>query len=138
MNVTDYEDDIVNTSTKEILTDTHSDNQSANISSCVENAPPIRDIGLQGLALVRWNIENEMSSHNCPYCSGPRVPDDHPAGHVGQPAGHCQCLQDKELEEAEGLLLCGLFSFCRWDNIKSLQKKRKNHNYISSGPNILR
>ena len=55
MNVTDssYEDDIVDTSTKEILTDTHSDNYTANISSCVENAPRIRDIGLQGLALVR-------------------------------------------------------------------------------------
>ena len=65
MNVTDssYDDDIVNISTKEILTDTHSDNHSANISSCVENAPPIRDIGLQGLALVRLNSIRDTFDH---------------------------------------------------------------------------
>ena len=74
-----------------------------------------------------------MSKSKYPYVSGPTVPDDHPAGHVGQPAGHCQCLQDKELEEAEGLLLCSVFGFRRWDHIKKIEKIiiLSFYNYIS-------
>ena len=63
MNVTDCDDDILNTSTEEILKNTHSDIYSANISSCVENAPSIRDIGLHGLALVRLNIIKSIFHH---------------------------------------------------------------------------
>ena len=44
------------------------------------------------------------------FVAGSIVPGDHPAGHAGQPPGHCQCVQDQEPQETEGLLLCSVSS----------------------------
>ena len=59
---------------------------------------------------ISMNTLSRKINMNYILIPGALVPGDNPAGHAGQPAGHCQCIEDQEPKKTEGLLLCSVSS----------------------------